>query len=90
MSGKGSKSYKLTYFNSRGAAEVARLLFAVAGVEYEDKRVTSEEWAEMKDSMYVCLSIYHFFFDCLSFYHSIQIQNTLFGSNLQVKRYMSN
>ena len=89
MSGKGSKSYKLTYFNSRGAAEVARLLFAVAGVEYEDKRVTSEEWAEMKDSMYVCLSIYHFFF----VYPSIiqfKLKILYLAQTFNFNRYMSN
>ena len=43
-------SYKLTYFNARGRAEGARLVFAQAGVEYEDKRVTMEEWAQLKPS----------------------------------------
>ncbi|XP_014673069.1 PREDICTED: glutathione S-transferase 1-like isoform X2 [Priapulus caudatus] len=41
-------AYKLVYFNSRGLGEVARLLFAVSGTEYEDKRVTKEEWIEQK------------------------------------------
>ena len=40
--------YKLTYFNGRGRAEVSRLIFAQAGVEYEDKRVSSEEWGQLK------------------------------------------
>lgn len=30
--------YKLIYFNARGIAEVSRLLFAYAGVDYEDFR----------------------------------------------------
>ena len=30
--------YKLNYFNGKGLAEVSRLLFAYAGVEYEDNR----------------------------------------------------
>ena len=42
--------YTLTYFNSKGRAEVARLIFARAGVEYEDKRVTNEEWLQLKSS----------------------------------------
>ncbi|XP_072162911.1 S-crystallin SL11-like [Diadema setosum] len=42
-------SYKLVYFNGRGRAEVSRLLFAQAGVEYEDSRVTQEEFAAMKE-----------------------------------------
>ena len=42
--------YTLIYFNARGRAEVTRLIFAQAGVEYEDKRVdyAGEEWAKMK------------------------------------------
>ena len=43
-------SYKLTYFNSRGRAEAARIIFAQAGVEYEDKRLSGEEWAQLKPS----------------------------------------
>ena len=42
--------YTLIYFNMRGRAEVTRLLFAQAGVEYEDKRVTPEEWQQLKPS----------------------------------------
>jgi len=33
-----SRSYKLTYFDIRGLAEIARFLFAVAKVPYEDER----------------------------------------------------
>ncbi len=42
--------YKLIYFNLRGRAEISRLLFAHAGVEYEDKRVASEEFQALKPS----------------------------------------
>ena len=41
-------TYKLYYFNSRGTAETIRLIFAQAGVEYEDNRFTPEQWAEFK------------------------------------------
>ena len=40
--------YKLTYFNLRARAELTRLIFAQAGVEYEDKRIAKEEWSELK------------------------------------------
>ena len=45
---KKMSKYTLTYFNLRGRAEVTRLIFAQAGVEYEDKRITNEQWAELK------------------------------------------
>ena len=41
-------TYKLYYFNARGNAEVIRLVFAQAGVQYEDIRLNSEQWAEFK------------------------------------------
>lgn len=41
-------SYKLTYFEGRGRAEFIRLIFAHAGVRYEDERVSFEEWPKMK------------------------------------------
>ena len=43
-------TYKLTYFNARGAAETARYIFAQAGVKYEDVRVEGEEWPKLKPS----------------------------------------
>ena len=41
--------YTLTYFDGKGRAELVRLVFAQAGVEYTDKRVTGEEWGAMKE-----------------------------------------
>ena len=41
-------SYKLTYFNGKGRAELIRFVFAQAGVEYEDKRITGEEFGKLK------------------------------------------
>ena len=43
-------NYKLTYFNGRGRAELIRLIFAQAGVEYEDNRIVKEQWMELKPS----------------------------------------
>jgi glutathione S-transferase len=40
-------SYKLTYFNGRGRAEVSRLIFTVAGVAFTDDRV--ENWPTGKE-----------------------------------------
>ncbi|XP_038062077.1 hematopoietic prostaglandin D synthase-like [Patiria miniata] len=41
-------TYKLTYFNARGLAELARLMFAEKGVEYEDVRIEREQWPDVK------------------------------------------
>lgn len=40
--------YKLTYFNGRGRAEVARMMFAIAGAEYEDNRISFDDWPKLK------------------------------------------
>ena len=45
--------YRLIYSKNRGKAEVSRMLFSLAGVEFEDKRIQyrgpeSQEWAELK------------------------------------------
>lgn len=42
--------YTLHYFNLRGRAELSRLIFAAAGVEYTDHRMTGAEWQELKPS----------------------------------------
>lgn len=42
--------YKLYYFPARGRAEVIRLIFAAAGVEYEDIRIGGTEWQQQKPS----------------------------------------
>ena len=45
------RAFRLCYFNFRGRAELPRLLFAVAGVDYEDERVTRmEQWMKLKQS----------------------------------------
>ena len=43
-------SYKLTYFRGTGRAEVARMLFALAGEKYEDCRISPEDWPKLKSS----------------------------------------
>ena len=45
--------YVLHYFNARGRAEIARMLFAAAGVEYTDNRYNMEEWLKLKPGQYV-------------------------------------
>jgi len=41
-------TYKLIYFNVRARAEIIRLIFAAAGVEYEDVRIERDQWPAMK------------------------------------------
>ncbi|XP_074650328.1 hematopoietic prostaglandin D synthase-like [Tubulanus polymorphus] len=48
--------YRLLYFNARARAEIARLLFVFAGIDYEDVRYTlyiddPEEWAKIKPTI---------------------------------------
>ena len=43
-------SYKLYYFNAKGRAEISRLIFAAAGIKYEDVRVQGADWQKLKAS----------------------------------------
>lgn len=43
--------YRLLYFNSQGLGELPRLIFHFAGVPFEDVRIESSEWPEIKPSM---------------------------------------
>ncbi|CAI2350009.1 unnamed protein product [Caenorhabditis sp. 36 PRJEB53466] len=43
--------YKLTYFDARGLGETARQLFVLAGVPFEDNRLSVEEFQKLKPSL---------------------------------------
>ncbi|OWF40795.1 hematopoietic prostaglandin D synthase-like [Mizuhopecten yessoensis] len=43
-------TFKLHYFDLKGRAEMARLLFAYAKVKYEDVRIDRAKWPELKES----------------------------------------
>ena len=57
-------SYKLYYFNTKGFGENARMLFKVAGVEFEDIRYSREEWPSLKEgkSLCLCFDLFSVFF----------------------------
>lgn len=40
--------YKVTYFNGRGRAELARLVLAAAGQKFTDERYEFTEWPSHK------------------------------------------
>jgi len=40
--------YRLTYFNGRARAELIRLIFHTAGEEYEDNRIDTASWQQLK------------------------------------------
>ncbi|XP_058795323.1 glutathione S-transferase-like [Phymastichus coffea] len=44
-------TYKLMYFNIKGLGESIRWLFAYAGVDFEDQRVSADEWKALKPTM---------------------------------------
>lgn len=44
-------SYTLYYFNGRGRAEICRMLFAAASVQYTDKRIEFSEWNTFRNKM---------------------------------------
>ena len=46
-----SPKYKLIYFTRTGRAEMTRLMFAAAGVKYEDERITLKDWPKLKPGM---------------------------------------
>ena len=39
---------KLIYFNTKGRAELSRLILAQAGEKYEDKRIEKADWPALK------------------------------------------
>lgn len=45
-------TYKLLYFDIRGMAECVRYMFAYADVEFEDCRISREEWPAIKEGTY--------------------------------------
>ncbi|CAH1407838.1 unnamed protein product [Nezara viridula] len=52
MGGKNIRKmsqYKLTYFNVKGLGEPIRFIFAYMGKEFQDNRISHEEWPQFKE-----------------------------------------
>lgn len=48
-------TFKLRYFNIKGLAEPIRFVLAYAGQEYEDIRVSHDDWPNIKPSEEIVL-----------------------------------
>lgn len=64
-----STSYKLLYFNIGGRGEVLRVVLRHAGVEFEDKIITFDEWPQYKNNRkftnylgYNCICFFYYVF----------------------------
>ena len=70
--------YKLYYFSVRARAEICRLSFAAAKIDFEDIRLDGEEWAKEKacEYNYKTLKLAKFFIGKIAVYkHSFCYSN---------------
>ena len=44
-------TFKLTYLNYRGRAELIRFILSHAGIKFEDIRLAPEKWSELRQCM---------------------------------------
>ena len=42
--------FKISYFDIKGRAELPRLVFAAAGKEFDDERISGDKWTAFKPS----------------------------------------
>ncbi len=47
----------LTYFGVRARAELIRLILKAGEIEFEDKRISQQEWPEIKPSELQALAV---------------------------------
>lgn len=46
-----SQKPKILYFDGKGRAETARILLAQAGIDFDDERISFDEWQKKKVGM---------------------------------------
>ncbi|XP_077998947.1 putative glutathione S-transferase 6 [Glandiceps talaboti] len=70
--------YVLTYFNVRARVEVSRMIFAAAGVDFEDVRVPFEQWPEKKKKVpFGALPV-------------LEVDGTTIAQSLAIARFLAN
>merc|ERR1712110_982093 len=60
-----SEEVRLTYFPARGRAEISRLIFAHAGVKFDDIRLTGEDFAKANEIVLAVNGIFEMVAKCL-------------------------
>ncbi|XP_065063682.1 glutathione S-transferase 1-like [Rhopilema esculentum] len=73
--------FVLYYFDLAGRAEISRLLFHHAGVEFEDHRFKKDEWAEMKKNQKLFP-----FGQC----PSLEVDGEVIAQSATIARYLAN
>lgn len=53
------KNIVLTYFDGSGRAELARLIMSAAEMDFEDKRIDSQEWKQLKPGESPSFHLWH-------------------------------
>ena len=51
-------NYTLHYFNGRGRAEILRMMMAMAGVKYMDKRYEFSDWDRCRNGKELSVAYY--------------------------------
>ena len=60
-------NYTLHYFNGRGRAEILRMMMAMAGVKYMDKRYEFSDWDRCRNGKKPLFVNHYFYFYYNSF-----------------------
>ena len=70
-------TYKLTYFNIKGRAELIRWIFVEAGVQYEDYRMADDEWPKLKPKT------------PFNAFPTLEVDGKMLGGSVPIARYLA-